>query len=43
MNRILDFEIDIEKIENKINELDKKKSNYKLEKESLVDQKKKFT
>ena len=42
MNRILDFEIDIEKIENKINELDKKKSNYKLEKESLVDQKNKL-
>lgn len=42
MNRILDFEIDIEKIENRINELDKKKSNYKLEKESLVDQKKKL-
>ena len=40
MNRYLDFENDIENIENVINKLDIKKQDYKSEKEKLLDQKK---
>ncbi len=39
MNRLLDFEQEIEKWENKIEELDKTKENYNLEKEKLVKKK----
>ncbi len=42
MKRYLDFEIDIERIEKKISNLDTNKSNYSLEKENLLEQKKKI-
>lgn len=40
MNRYLDFESDIENIENIINKLDTKKQNYEFEKAKFIDQKK---
>ena len=40
MNRYLDFENDIANIESLINKLNLKSSNYKSEKNKLVDQKK---
>ena len=43
MDRYLEFETDIEKIEIKINELDPSKNNHQKEKFNLIDQKKKFT
>jgi len=42
MNKYLDFEFDIEKLENKIIELDTSKKDYKYEKENLLNQKKKL-
>ena len=36
MNRYLDFESEVEKIENKINELDIKEVNYSNEKDKLL-------
>ena len=42
MNRYLDFENDIENIESLINKLNLNSSNYKFEKNKLVDQKKKI-
>ena len=42
MNRYLDFENDIESIENLINNLDISKENYILEKKKLTDKKKKI-
>ena len=42
MNRYLDFENDIENIESVLSKLDVNKSNYKFEKNKLLDQKKKY-
>tara|TARA_Y100001970_G_scaffold269704_1_gene362602 strand:- start:2555 stop:3493 length:939 start_codon:yes stop_codon:yes gene_type:complete len=39
MNKLLDFELDIEKIENQIKELDISKSNYESEKNNLTQKK----
>ena len=40
MNRFLDFEEDIEKIENKINDLDKNNTNFNDDKNKLLEKKK---
>ena len=39
MNRFLDFEQELEKIENQINNLDIKKNNYNIEKNKLIEKK----
>ena len=39
MNRYLDFEVDVEKIEKKINELDITKNNFKNKKDKLEQKK----
>lgn len=43
MNRYLDFEVGIEKLENQIKELDITKNNFKEEKEKLLEKKKQPT